>query len=253
MTRVRSPGGWVDGSTVDGDELEALDQGQHTAIKYGAGATYDITGNPITFTGKGLRVAGEGLKLDSADGIAYSGGMGGAPLKREFILNPAWFTTVLPFTAWEFYTLNALQKTNTNAQIGHVLDLSRWHKQKLRRIRLRAKGYGSGHTDMQIGTMTKPKFAVVKMKVTSDIIEEIVGFDQMPWTYYSDASTTAAEYESPHWIDSGADALNIDINCNEYRYAIFAEGEHGPGSLSVPQFTIWAVAATIDILTMPFG
>jgi hypothetical protein len=75
MTRVRSPGGWNDGSVVPGDEFEALDEGQHKAIKWGAGDVYEITGTPLAITGTGLQVAGDGLRVDTSLYVTNGGAL----------------------------------------------------------------------------------------------------------------------------------------------------------------------------------
>jgi hypothetical protein len=254
MTRARSPGGYTDGSVVLGTELETIDEGQHTAVKGTVGAVYTITGNPVTFSGKGARVAGDGLFLDSADGPAYSGGMAMAPLKREFVLEPNWRipSGESPWN-WEAGGFVAAQKANTAYSVMFVLRLQSWHKQKLRRLRVRVKG-GSGHTDGNIASMTKPRFVFAEHDLTSANLDDIIGLTSvLAGTWYNDASTTAAGYEAVHWIDTGADALNTTIDCYTKYYSLFLQGESGSGSIAEPNFLGLSVAATFDIATKPFG
>lgn len=254
MTRVRSPGGWTDGSSVPGTEFEALDEGQHTAIKWGPGDVYTITGNPLTLSGTGLRVGGDGLKLDNELGPAYSGGMANAPLTKEFVLSHRWF---LPFTTqgsgvWQGDAMFASQLANTaDIYAAFALDLTPWHRQKLRRLRVRVKG-GAGHNDGGIGTMKKPQFALVPQDMLSGTSYDEVLYP-VPFTWHSDASTTASGYEALHWIDSGVNAYNITINRWQYNYVLFLEGESGSGSVNPSNLVAITVAATIDISTKPFG
>lgn len=202
MTRVRTPGTWNDGSAVPGTEFEALDQGQHTAIKWGDGAVYTMTLNPLTIAGTGARVAGDGLKLDSADGPVYSGGMAMAPLKREFILEPSWAiaTGETPWS-WTPGGMAALQTVNDLDLVMFTLRIQQWHKQKLRRLRMRVMGGNVGHTDGNIASMTKPRFVLAVHDIMSSTLEDVIGLTSIlagPW--YSDPSTTAAGYNDIHRI-----------------------------------------------------
>lgn len=256
MTRVRSPGGWTDGSTVPGTEFEALDEGQHTAIKSGVGAAYNVTGNPITLTGTALRVAGDGLKLDSADGPAYSGGMAGAPLTKTFMLDPGFYVPLGNISAavWEVDPTGLAQRDNNGMVWGAcALQLSAWHKQKLRRLRLRIRGYEGHATDGDIVSMERPKFALAVMDMLAGPFIEDVLYPVGSLVWYEDPSSTIVAYESLHWIDSGANAYNITIDKTRYNYVLFIEGESGTGSLADPRMVAFAVEATLDISSIPFG
>lgn len=253
MARVRLEAAWTDGSVVAKEEFSALDEGQHKAIKWGDGDIYNITTDPITITGKGMKILGDGLGLGQ-EGPYYAAGIGGVPLTLEFALDPAWFIPAASVSSnvWSGDVMGMAQILNTaDVYAACVLNMMRFHKQKLRRLRLRVKGTAT-HTDGNIGTMKKPQFFLQVQDHQGATVEDI--FPPVPLlTAYADASSTATGYHSLHYIDTGVNALDVEIDKTQYSYVLFIEGESGTGSKPVPNLTFLSVLATFDISTMPFG